>query len=340
MEVTNWVTRSIPANSLDQSEVGNARRQAMALASSLDFSELHCGQLGIVVTEAARNLSAHGGGGEVLLTPWQYGTGAGIDVLALDKGRGIVDISTAMQDGYSTAGTPGTGLGAIQRLAHHLEIYSQPGKGTAMFARLLRSEDKTEQPPDVPIGSITAPLAGEIVSGDAWGAHFEQHRSLYMMADGLGHGPLAHEAAQEAIKAFHGNAHLSPKQILLAAHDALKKTRGAAIAVAEILHERRVLNYVGSGNIASSIRSAGTTKSLVTMNGTPGHNIGSVQSFAYPWNDDTMLLMHSDGLATRWNLDDYPGLAARHPSLIAGVLYRDFTRRRDDAAILVTAYKP
>ena len=43
----------------------------------------------------------------------------------------------------------------------------------------------------------------------------------------------------------------------------------------------------------------------------------------------------SDGIGTQWNLQLYPGLRACHPALIAGVLYRDFFRVRDDATVVV-----
>lgn len=71
------------------------------------------------------------------------------------------------------------------------------------------------------------------------------------------------------------------------------------------------------------------------MNGTIGHSVGKFQTFSYPWQQGSVLIMHSDGLATKWNVEQYPGLAARHPGLLAGVLFRDFSRRRDDATILV-----
>ena len=47
-----------------------------------------------------------------------------------------------------------------------------------------------------------------------------------------------------------------------------------------------------------------------------------------------MLVMHSDGLGSRWQMDRYPGLPRRHPTLIAGVLYRDWTRGRDDVTVV------
>ena len=310
----------------------------MALAGSLDFGEVRCGQLGIVVTEMARNLALHGGGGEMLLTPWREGAAAGMDVLALDTGPGIADVAEAMADGFSTGGTPGTGLGALSRLADTLQIYSAPGKGTAVFARVLRSDESLAGEPSPLVSAINLPIAGESVCGDAWDSHLEQGRSLYLLADGLGHGPVAHEAAEEAVAAFRKHAAKTPKEILQAIHFALAKTRGAAIAIAEILHPRGEVRYAGSGNIASVILGGQQARSLVSMNGTPGHNLGTVQEFMYPWTPGDLLVMHSDGLGTRWNLKDYPGLRTRHPGLIAGVLFRDFSRKRDDASILVTGY--
>lgn len=338
MEVAKPSTRSVLVSADDDSQTGTARRQAIALASSLDFSEVRCGQLGIVVTEMARNLALHGGGGEILLSPWRNGADAGMDVLALDTGRGIPDVAEAMEDGFSTGGTPGTGLGALNRLASTLQIYSSPGKGTAVFARVLRSEESSLTEQSSRESAINLPIAGESVCGDAWDSHFEKARSLYVMADGLGHGPVAHEAGEEAVVAFQKSTGKSPKEILQCIHLALTKTRGAAIAIAEILHDRGELRYAGSGNIASVIYSGMQARSLVSMNGTPGHNMGTVQEFVYPWTAGDLLVMHSDGLATRWNLKDYPSLGSRHPGLIAGVLFRDFSRKRDDASILVTGH--
>lgn len=333
MEVTGRLAQSIAITAGDESQLGSARRQALNLASALDFDELHCGQLGIAVTEAARNLSSHGGGGELVLMPWQLGESAGIDVLALDKGPGIADIGLAMQDGYSTGSTPGTGLGALARLASEFQIYSGRTGGTAVLARMVRSA--TAPLPSIRLGAVALPYGMETVSGDGWAALLEPGRSVYLMADGLGHGPAASLAQKAALASFMRSAHKPTKEILMAAHGALQATRGAAVAVAEIDHERGLLRYAGSGNIAAQIVTGATARSLVSMNGTPGHSMGTLQEFSYPFAAGSLLVMHSDGLATRWSLTDYPGLATRHPALIAGVLFRDYSRRRDDATVLV-----
>jgi anti-sigma regulatory factor (Ser/Thr protein kinase) len=328
---------AVPISLADSSQAGHARRQALALANLLDFGELRQGQLAIVVSEAAANIAAHAGQGELLLIPWQFRNDAGIDVLALDNGKGIADLGLSLQDGYSTAGTAGQGLGAISRLAGALQIYSPSGKGTALLARIVRESATSDQSSsDYAVGAVSLAMSGETQCGDAWSVHFAPNRSIYIVADGLGHGPLAAEAAREAIRVFHEAPHLSPVRILADAHLALAKTRGAAVSIAEVLHDKAVVNYAGVGNIAGAIHDGRKTRNMVSMNGTLGHSLGRIQDFSYSWDKSSCLIMHSDGLATRWNMDQYPGLSARHPALLAGILYRDFCRKRDDVTILIS----
>jgi anti-sigma regulatory factor (Ser/Thr protein kinase) len=328
---------ALPVTQADSSQTGHARRQALALAHQMGFSELSQGQLAIIVTEAAANIAAHAGQGELLLIPWRFRGDSGIDVLALDKGKGMADVGLSLEDGYSTAGTAGQGLGAMSRLAAALQIYSSPSRGTALLARVAReSPTAARSSSDYVLGAVSLAMAGETRCGDAWSVDFTPQRSIYIVADGLGHGPSAAEAAQEAVRVFEQAPHLSPVRILTDAHLALAKTRGAAVSIAEILHDKAVVNYAGVGNVAGVIHDQGKSRSMVSMNGTLGHSVGRIQHFSYPWEKTSALIMHSDGLATRWNMDQYPGLAARHPALLAGVLYRDFCRRRDDVTILVS----
>jgi len=60
-----------------------------------------------------------------------------------------------------------------------------------------------------------------------------------------------------------------------------------------------------------------------------------VQEFEFDFPAGALLILHSDGLTTRWTNADYPGLMARHAGLIAGVLYRDHNRGRDDVTVVV-----
>jgi anti-sigma regulatory factor (Ser/Thr protein kinase) len=337
MEVMLPPSVAVPISMADSSQTGHARRQALSLADRIGFSEVSQGQLAIIVNEAAANIAAHAERGELLLIPWRFRSDSGIDVLALDNGKGIADVGRSFEDGYSTSGTAGQGLGAMSRLAAALQIYSAPGRGTALLARVAKeSPTAAKSATDFHLGAVSLAMTGETQCGDAWSVDFTPDRSIYIVADGLGHGPLAAQAAREAVRVFEDAPHLPPVRILSDCHLALAKTRGAAISIAEILHDKAVINYAGVGNVAGVIHDQGKTRSMVAMNGTVGHSIGRIQHFSYPWGKTSALIMHSDGLATRWNLDQYPGLAARHPALAAGVLYRDFCRKRDDVTILVS----
>jgi hypothetical protein len=173
------------------------------------------------------------------------------------------------------------------------------------------------------------------VCGDAWAAPQHHDRSVVLVADGLGHGLLAAEAARTAVRVFRDNPLLGPLAVLSAIHAALRGTRGAAVAVAETDLNARVLRYAGVGNIAGCVLADGVSRSMVSQNGTVGHEVRKLQEFSYPFPPGATLLMHSDGLVSRWNLGPYPGLVGRDPALIAGVLYRDFERGRDDATVVV-----
>jgi len=336
MEVSLIMITPIVLPILESSQVGEARRIAMALASRLGFNETDRGKVGIVLSEVATNLVKHAKDGKLILQTLEQDQIGGIEILALDKGPGIRNLSECMRDGFSTTGTPGTGLGACLRLCDLFEIHSVPNLGTALLSQLWAKPNLTQpQTKNLEIGAVYLPKTGEEVSGDAWAIQQDSDRSLLLVVDGLGHGPLAAQASREAVRIFRENLSKSPKQIIEAAHRALKSTRGAVMAIAQIDFDQQTVNFAGVGNIAATIISGEKTQSLVSYNGTVGHEVRKIQEFVYPWPKNGILVMYSDGLGTQWRLDRYPGLAAKHPILIAGVLYRDFNRERDDVTVLV-----
>lgn len=318
------------------SQVGEARRAAVALAQSLGFDDVQRGKVALVVTETASNLVKHARDGELLLSPLERDEAVGIEVLALDRGPGVADLARCLRDGYSTAATPGSGLGAIVRLSTFTDFYSLRPSGTALVARLWSST-----PPASPLDAAAVNVAkpGEVVCGDAWAVAQDGCRVLLMVADGLGHGPEAALAARTAARIFHENARLDPAAILQVAHAALRGTRGAAVSIASVDLAGRVVRFAGVGNVCGVIVGGGS-RSMVSHNGTVGHEARKFQEFSYPFPKGALVVLHSDGLATRWDLDAYPGLSARDPVLTAGVLYRDFSRGRDDVTVLVARDGP
>ncbi len=323
----------------DQTHAAEARRVAMRLAASLGFDQTLSANVGLVVTEAAKNLLKHAGGGEILLRGWRQYRDAVVEMLAIDRGPGIANLSRSFEDGYSTAGTPGNGLGAISRLSTFHDIYSQPGIGTVLLAQIRFQSSAREGLPAQTcfgVGAVSVPKPGETVCGDAWG--FEagpDRRARLIVADGLGHGLLAAEAAREAVRVHAENRQETGTDLMRHIHDALRPTRGAAVALAEIDPGEHTLRYTGIGNIAGKVTSpSGSGQHVVSQPGTAGHELHRIIEFRYPWEPGSTLILSSDGLSTHWSLDRYPGLAHRHPALTAGVLYRDCSRSRDDATVV------
>lgn len=316
----------------ERSQVGDARRMATTMANSLGFTETDVGKVSIIVTEAAGNLLKHAEKGEMLLHPIQQDGVAGMEILSLDKGRGMADVERCMQDGYSTAGSPGTGLGAMARLAHEFEIHSQPQIGTSILIRLWAAPRLHRSLPRLGVGGVSVPVDGEHRCGDAWAVSQTESRTLLMIADGLGHGQYAADAAEEAVRVFTEHASAKPTEILELAHGALRATRGAAMAVAEIGHEHVL--FAGIGNIAATVVSGTSTRSMISHNGIVGHQMRPPKELSYPWTPSSLLVMHSDGLQTKWNLSHCPGLERHTPTVISSVLYRDFRRDRDDVTVV------
>lgn len=318
----------------DESGVGEARRAAVQLASRLHYAEVQSGQLALIVSEAARNLVRHAGGGELLLRV-HHDTPT-VHILALDKGPGIADISRSLKDGYSTAGTAGTGLGAIRRLTTEFDIYAPSGSGTALFACYAPQDDceMRSERAALQVGIVHLPIRGEEVAGDSWGVKRRSQRDVFMVCDGLGHGPQAAQAAHEAQRLFYERDD-APGQFLERADGILRATRGAALAITQRESDTEEAVFAGVGNISATLCWGDKTQGLMSHNGIVGGQIRKISEIPFVWPNEATLIMHSDGLSSGWALSRYPGLIMRHPALIAGVLYRDFTRGRDDITVLV-----
>ncbi len=314
----------------DPSQVAEARRAAVNLAQARGLDEAARARVALVATEMATNLLKHAGRGDIVMAGFADRDGTGVELLSLDKGPGIADLGRALEDGASTAGSPGTGLGAIRRQADDFAIWSRPGLGTAVMARFRGSAGSGP----LRLGAVVEPYPGETVTGDAWEEARASGRPTLMMADGSGHGASAAIAAEAAAKAFKVHANEDPGRLMSSIHRALAPTRGAAVAIACVDAHQHVVRFVGIGNIAGVLIEGATTRRMVSHNGTAGHIAPRIHEFTYPWNGGGTIILHSDGLSAKWDLAAYPGLAAAHPSLIAGVLFRDHRRGRDDASIV------
>jgi anti-sigma regulatory factor (Ser/Thr protein kinase) len=314
------------------SDAAEARRVGQGLAAQLAFNDTRSGQLAIIITEAATNILKHAGDGRMQLAIVNHGGQRCIEVLALDSGPGIANPAQAMTDGVSSAGTTGTGLGAMRRQADQFDWYSLAGKGTIIFLRMWQGAPPARRPQ---LGGVCLPLASETVSGDAWGVAAQAGGLSLLAVDGLGHGPEAAKAAHAALQAMSMAPHLAPVELMHACHAALRPTRGAALAIAALDIAAQQLTFAGTGNIGACIITDEGRRQLMSHNGIVGHNMRTVRDLVFPCPSGALVILASDGIGTSWDLAAYPGLLAREPAIIAALLLRDYARSRDDASVLV-----
>jgi anti-sigma regulatory factor (Ser/Thr protein kinase) len=326
----------------DESGIGECRRNARQLAEAYDFDEVSAGRIGIIATEMAANIVRHAGRGEILLQVLDDGATPELEVLAIDQGPGMHDMDECLRDGYSTAGTAGEGLGAILRLSNTFDLFSVAGHGTVVLSRTTRKQDLARPAPrrsSLEIGAISVAVAGEIECGDTWRVAEGDSMVSILVADGLGHGPLAASASKAAAAAFTLRPFEEPSVSMQNFHRALSGGRGAAAACARLNVADMTLNYAGVGNISGSVVTRDRSRGMVSHNGTLGVQLLRTQQFDYEWPLGSRVVMHSDGLSARWSVTAYPGLHLRHSAVVAAVLYRDFVRRRDDATVVVACHR-
>ncbi|WP_244204134.1 ATP-binding SpoIIE family protein phosphatase [Streptomyces africanus] len=221
------------------------------------------------------------------------------------------------------------------------QVSGAPGRA----ARPGPSGDRPAPVLGVRAGGVNIPYGGAEYSGDAWAWVRSGDRLTLMLADGLGHGPEAARASSAAVTALHRWAHLSPAESLRRLHDALKGTRGAAVALAQLDVGAGRLRFAGIGNVGARLRTDGTWRPLLSRPGIVGvHRPATLREEEADWAADRLLVLHTDGLPSRWTPPSDAGLPAADPAVTAAVAIRDASSParpvRDDTAVAVLTPTP
>jgi len=124
------VTKSEVLRLQASEDIVRVRQAVRAWMVERGFSLVDQTKMVTAASELARNAMDHGGGGTVRMEALVDGGRSGIRLVFEDHGPGIPDMALAMQDGFSTVGGLGLGLGGAKRLANEFAIHSQPGEGT------------------------------------------------------------------------------------------------------------------------------------------------------------------------------------------------------------------
>ena len=269
---------------VDAGAVGSVRRAATGLAETVQLPAGKIADLAIVASELAGNLYRHATDGVALVRITRRGGVAGVEIVALDRGPGMADIMTSAQDGHSTSGTLGIGLGAVTRQANEFEAYSRLGPGTVIVATIWPDVTPDAVLAGHLVAGISRPMAGEQVTGDGYSVRESGDLLQVMLCDGLGHGPLAATAAQAAISAFHEAPPGGPGAMVEHIHRALNHTRGAVVTVANLDPQRGVVRFSGLGNVSGCVVDGSKRRMMSAQPGFAGHQRPKVRELeiAYP----------------------------------------------------------
>lgn len=322
--------KSIPIS--DRSQIAEVRRHAREMASQIGLADIEAERAALIATESATNLERHATGGEILLIPRPHPRSPALDLVAVDRGPGIENLSACLEDGFSSVGGAGQGLGAIRRQSDRFDIYSTPGSGTVVVATV----GKADQPStNYRIEGISSPKPGESQCGDGWGRLLRRDSALLMICDGLGHGPKAAVAARAAEQVFAAGGTDDLEALTHRLDEELRRTRGAALALVHLPAAGAPLDFVGVGNISGYLRSGQGDQRTVSFEGVIGRGDFRLRPMSYEIDDPFLAVFATDGLSMRWDISRYRGLIAREPITIAAVLYRDHRRSRDDCTVVV-----
>jgi anti-sigma regulatory factor (Ser/Thr protein kinase) len=319
------------------SAVGSVRRAGIRLANQLGFTEQRAAEVGIVASEISSNVWRHGERGSVAVGTVLRAGAAGVQITGIDRGPGMADTRASGRDGHSTRGTLGVGLGAIERLSSSYEVSSHPRVGTVIIAALW--PEATTPDDDLDVSALTRPIDGEDVCGDAVAATRVGGHLVAVVADGLGHGPMAAAASTEAVRALHDAASYDPATVLRAMDTRLVHTRGAAVAVASIDAEFRLMRFAGIGNIGAFVDDGERRHTALSQPGIVGHYAPPARTIDFELSRQSVVVMHSDGIREGFDLQTLSGLPDRPAAVIAATILRDAASRPDDAAVLVARWR-
>lgn len=341
----------------DAPRVRDVRVAAEDAAARACLDEQRRAACALVATELATNLLRHATAGEVVVDvvdPAVLPEGRparAVQITALDHGPGIADVAGAFEDGFSTGGSLGAGLGTCRRIADAFGLHSVPGRGTVAVARIGPvtaapvPEEGPVRSPGVHAGGVNVPFAGGEVSGDAWSWVRSGDRVTLLLADGLGHGAEAARASDAAVEELRHCARLPPAELLQRLHTALSGTRGAAVAAAQLDTWTGRLRFAGIGNVTARLRDGGRWRTLLSRPGIVGaHRPRTVREDETVWTGESLLILHTDGLSSRWTPPADTGVPPADPAVTAAVAVRDAGSAarpvRDDTAVAVLANVP
>jgi len=324
----------------DRSYFSLLKKDIHRMAHEAGISAERLNEIDIIVAEMTSNLFKYSDDGELLVGVFPNAGSPYVELICIDNGPGMANPNRMMQDGVSTTNTMGHGLGSIKRLSDNFELYSQPGWGTILLSRVYNDPKAAKKSPELIIRPLVVCKPGEVKSGDGFVMKRTDHYIKLMLADGLGHGPDANFAVNEAADVFKVFPEYSPTETLRFIHSSIKKTRGAVINITGYDFATKTWSSAGIGNIAVKMSGPVQSKNHMSYNGIVGHNIpGTMSDQQYTADQYNQVILCSDGIKTRWDSSKYPLIQKYDQAVLAAAIYKDFARRNDDMSVIIAKIK-
>jgi anti-sigma regulatory factor (Ser/Thr protein kinase)/serine/threonine protein phosphatase PrpC len=320
------------------SDVNGACQRAQAMALAIGFDETAGAEVALAVRELGANLLKHTKGGTLTLTPLVDGRRVGMRVISQDRGPGIADVEQALRDGISTAGGLGYGLGAVNRLMDEFDIVSEAGTsgGTRIACRRwLRADVYRTMPGPLTFGAASRPHPRMTENGDAFVIKYWGEGALVAVIDGLGHGPFAQRAAQTARQYVESHVDQPLDLIFRGVARACRATRGVVMALARFDWGGTRLTFASIGNIEVRVFGSVEPMNFAVRRGIVGINAPNPLVTQHRWQPNHLLVLHSDGLTTRWRWEDFRDVRRASASVMARRLLQALAKDDDDATVLV-----
>jgi anti-sigma regulatory factor (Ser/Thr protein kinase) len=326
---------------VDPIDVAIAENAARDLSAAVGFSALECEEVVLAVTELASNLIRHAGGGTLSLTPASREASQGIQIESADAGPGFEDFERALTDGFTTSRGLGTGLGTVNRLMDELECGPAGAAGARIVCRRwLRPRTTATAAQSLDFGVASRPYRNLRENGDAFVISKWGDKALAGVIDGLGHGQFA-QRASGAARQYVEQHHDQPLPALFrGAGRACQATRGVVMMLALIDTSRRTFTVASVGDIELRVWGATERLGLIPRRGVVGLNAPLPTPVEHPFTPGMVLVMHSDGLRSHWDFEDFPWIAHESASVAAQRLLTALARVDDDATVLVVRNTP
>jgi len=320
----------------DRSYFSILKKEIHSMVASAGFDPKKIDKIDLILAELTSNLHKYTKGGEILAGIMGDADLSYVELICIDNGPGMKDAKSMLADGVSTKSTLGHGLGSISRLSDEFDLFSQPNWGTIVLSRVYKHTVRKKEKVAVDVRPLVIAKPSELTSGDGFYKKIIGNNIKFMLADGLGHGPDANLAMNAAVEAFKRCPFDSPTEIIQFIHPEVRKTRGLVATVAVLDTKTKHLKISGVGNISTRLQGAVLSKTQLPYNGIIGHNIPrTMNDHILDIRYYSKLILCSDGIRSRWEINKYPQIIRHDPSVLAAAIYKDYARQTDDMSVVV-----